>query len=235
MLVQSLEKLKNKKLAKRSVIVAGEAGFYNKLPSIIQTLIEKQDKPLVIVLPDLKYYRRFVDSVDPQRFTLFPPLDVLPFEPLGASYSTLRARMKTLLNDGNGSKPIITTALGLLQKTISGQELQQKMFPVHVSEKIGMGVIRDFLKITGYEHVFSVKNPGEFSVKGFIVDFYPLHSEKPLRIEFFDNEIVEIRTFHPETQRMIERHEHCLISPAKELIFDQDNEASFRERIKKLK
>lgn len=235
MLVQSLEKLKSKKISKRSVIVAGETGFYDKLPEIIHALMENIQGPKVIVLPDLKTYRRFLDSDNQDCFDLFPPLDVLPFEPVGASYSTLRSRMKTLLNDQNDSKPIVTTSLGLLQKTLSTQELKEKMLPVKVAERIGMGKIRDFLKETGYEHVFTVKNPGEFSVKGFIVDFFPLHSESPIRIEFFDDEISEIRSFHSETQRMIERLDHCLITPAKELIFDQDNETAFSERIKKLK
>src|SRR6056297_186588 len=235
MLVQSLEKLKSKKISKRSVIVAGETGFYDKIPGIVQTLMEKVSEPIVIVLPDLKYYRKFLETVNQDEFALFPPLDVLPFEPVGASISTLRSRMKTLLNDLNENKPIVTTSLGLLQKTISIQELNQKKLPRKVSDKIGLGRIKDFLKVTGYENVFSVKSPGEFSVKGFIVDFFPLHSENPLRIEFFDDEIAEIRTFHPETQRMIEKHEQCLISPAKELVFDQDNETAFLDRIKRLK
>src|SRR6056297_2462030 len=235
MLVQSLEKLKSKKISKRSVIVAGETGFYDKIPGIVQALMETVNEPVVIVLPDLKYYRKFLETVNQDEFALFPPLDVLPFEPVGASISTLRSRMKTLLNDLNEKKPIVTTSLGLLQKTISIQELNQKKLPLKVSDKIGLGKIKDFLKVTGYENVFSVKSPGEFSVKGFIVDFFPLHSENPLRIEFFDDEIAEIRTFHPETQRMIEKHEQCLISPAKELVFDQVNETAFLERIKRLK
>ena len=235
MLFQSLEKLKTKKISKRSMIVAGENGFYDKLPGIVQALLETVNEPVVIVLPDLKYYRRFLEAVNQDQFAMYPPLDVLPFEPVGASYSTLRARMKTLLSDRNETKPIVTTSMGLLQKTISSQELKEKMLPVTISERIGMSTIRDFLKKTGYEYVFSVKNPGEFSVKGFIVDFFPLHSENPIRIEFFDDEITEIRTFHPETQRMIEKLDHCLITPAKELVFDQDNEMAFSERIRKLK
>src|SRR6056297_705139 len=177
MLVQSLEKLKSKKISKRSVIVAGETGFYDKIPGIVQTLMEKVSEPIVIVLPDLKYYRKFLETINQDEFALFPPLDVLPFEPVGASISTLRSRMTTLLNDLNEKEPIVTTSLGLLQKTISIQELNQKKLPLKVSDKIGLGKIRDFLKVTGYENVFSVKSPGAFSVKGFIVDFFPLHSE----------------------------------------------------------
>ena len=231
MLVQSLEKLKKKKISKKSVIVAGEAGFYDKAPGIVQALIENNKGPHVIVLPDLKYYRKFLESANQDHYQLFPPLDVLPFEPVGASFSTLRSRMKTLLNYQTDDRPILTTTLGLLQKTISAKELKQKIMRVKVLDKIGVHQIRNFLEKTGYENVFSVKDPGEFSVKGFIVDFYPLHSENPLRIEFFDDEISEIRTFHPETQRMIKKLDQCLISPAKELIFDEENEEAFKERI----
>ncbi|MEA1885353.1 MAG: hypothetical protein U9N62_12680, partial [Thermotogota bacterium] len=129
MLVQSLEKLKSKKISKRSVIVAGETGFYEKLPEIINALMENIQGPTIIVLPDLKTYQRFIDSDNKDHFDLFPPLDVLPFEPVGASYSTLRSRMKTLLNDQKDSKPIVTTSMGLLQKTLSTQELKEKMLP----------------------------------------------------------------------------------------------------------
>ncbi len=235
MWVQSLEKLKKKTLSKRSIIVAGEAGFYDKVPSVLETLCEYSAKPTVIVLPDLKYYRKYLEMINPDHFSLFPPPDVLPFEPVSASYSTLRDRMKTLLNIQDQTKPILTTTLGLLQRTISIDELRVKMMPLHVFDQMSMSNIRNYLEKTGYEHVFTVKNPGEFSVKGFIVDFFPLHAENPLRIELFDNEISEIRLFNSQTQRTIKQEDHCLVSPAKELIFDEENEHSFLERIGKLK
>ncbi|HPF16926.1 MAG TPA: CarD family transcriptional regulator [Thermotogota bacterium] len=235
MWVQSLEKLKKKTLSKRSVIVAGEGGFYDKVPAVLETLCEHSAKPVVIVLPDLKYYRRYLEMINPGDFCLFPPLDVLPFEPVGASFSTLRDRMKTLLNIQDQQSPILTTTLGLLQRTIGISELSEKMMPLRISDQMSMSSIRNYLEKTGYEHVFSVKNPGEFSIKGFIVDFFPLHSEMPVRIELFDDEISEIRLFNPQTQRTVKPVKECLVCPAKEMIYDEENERAFLERMDKLK
>src|SRR6056297_1234710 len=107
MLVQSLEKLKDKKLSQKTVIAAGRQGFYDKASPVVESLLQTGNKPTVIVLPDLKVYRKFLESVNQDHYQLFPPLDVLPFEPVEASFSTLRSRMKTLLNDGSDVRPVV--------------------------------------------------------------------------------------------------------------------------------
>ncbi len=234
-MVRSLEQLKKKQLSKKTVIVAGETYFYEKAPEIIKVLLEKTERNTLIVLPDLKYYRKFLESINTKDYLLFPPMDVLPFEPVSASFSNIKSRMKTLLSYKNDSKNIITTTMGLLQNTMSHEELQKKLFSIKKGDKITQGKLRDHLQRTGYENVFCVKDPGEFSIRGFIVDFYPLHAENPYRVEFFDDEVLEIREFNPDTQRMTQKAQECIITPAKEFVLDEENENSFKERVQLLK
>lgn len=233
MLVQSLEQLKKRTLSKRVSIVAGEKNFFEKLPEIVDT-IKMEQKKTVIVFPDSKYYRKYLELNNEGDYLLFPPLDVLPFEPVTASFSNIRARMKTLLNFKSDHKPILTTTLALLQNTIGFEELERKIRKLSVSEVVKTGEVVDYLNTTGYKRVFTVKEPGDYSQKGFIIDFFPLHNERPYRIEFFDDEISEIREFNVETQRMTDKVEKCYLTPAREFILDQENNEVFNERIRKL-
>lgn len=70
----------------------------------------------------------------------------------------------------------------------------------------------------GYERVSMVSAPGEFSVRGGIIDIYPLTEEHPIRIELFDTEVDSIRTFSLEDQRSIEMIQEVTIGPAEEII-----------------
>lgn len=74
----------------------------------------------------------------------------------------------------------------------------------------------------GYERVERVESRGEMSVRGGIIDFYPVTSSIAYRIELFDDEIDSIRTFDPADQRSIERIEEITVPPCKELIADRE-------------
>lgn len=233
MLVQSLEQLKKRTLSNRVAVVTGEKNFFEKLPEIIEIIREKQKKT-VVVFPDSKYFRKYLELSNEEDYMLFPPLDVLPFEPVTASFSNIRSRMKTLLNFNSSEKPILTTCLTLLQNTIGFDELEKKTRKLCVGDTITTRELTDYLNTTGYKRVFIVKEPGEYSQKGFIVDYFPLYNVKPYRIEFFDDEITEIREFNLETQRMTDKAESCYLTPAREFILDAENSEVFCERVKKL-
>ena len=71
----------------------------------------------------------------------------------------------------------------------------------------------------GFERAVQVEGPGQFSVRGGILDIYNLADDCPYRIEFWDDEIDTIRSFDAESQRSIERHEEISIYPAAEMVF----------------
>jgi len=233
MLVPSLEKFEKHTLSNRANVVIGERHFFEKIPAVVSGLIRRYKKS-VVVFPELKYYRKYSESFEASLFEHYPPLDVLPFDPMPASLSTARQRMKTLLRGMEAGKTIVTTALGLLQNTISFEELEKKKLIVHEGDERSQKSLINFLTNSGYQRVFNVKESGQFSVRGFIVDFFPLNTEMPCRIEFFDDEITEIRTFDINSQRKVDRLNSVVIAPAREFIFDDENREVFNKRMNKL-
>src|SRR5699024_1605219 len=84
----------------------------------------------------------------------------------------------------------------------------------------------------GYQREQIVAKPGEFSVRGGIIDIYPLTKKHPLRIELFDIEVDSIRSFDPETQRSIDQLEKIKIPPVTEAILPMDNWEGATKRLK---
>ena len=79
--------------------------------------------------------------------------------------------------------------------------------------------VESLIKI-GYRRVTTVMEPGEFSIKGALIDLYPMGAANPFRIDLFDNEIDSIRSFDPSTQRSIEVIEEIHLLPAREFASD---------------
>jgi transcription-repair coupling factor (superfamily II helicase) len=92
------------------------------------------------------------------------------------------------------------------------------------------GEMRIRLDSAGYRNVSQVMEHGEFAVRGSLLDLFPMGSERPFRIDFFDREIESIRTFDPETQRTIESRDYIKMLPAREFPMDETAIRSFRQR-----
>src|SRR5690625_2464142 len=85
----------------------------------------------------------------------------------------------------------------------------------------------------GYERVDMVTAPAEFSVRGGIIDIYPVTEQHPIRIELFDDEIDSIRYFDADTQRSLDRLTEISVGPAKELLLSKEDKVKGAERLEK--
>ena len=85
----------------------------------------------------------------------------------------------------------------------------------------------------GYQRVEMVEKPGEYSVRGGIVDIYPVHFENPVRVEWFDDEVDSIRPFSVSDQRSFDKWEELTIPPAKELFASADELYQAGEKVEK--
>ena len=86
----------------------------------------------------------------------------------------------------------------------------------------------------GYRREAMVAAPGEFSVRGGIVDIYPLDQEHPIRLDFFDDELDSLRYFDAETQRSLEMVENIILLPATDIPFEYERVLKQRIKFKKL-
>ncbi|MBQ1547076.1 MAG: transcription-repair coupling factor [Lachnospiraceae bacterium] len=117
---------------------------------------------------------------------------------------------------------IVTEASSLMNRLPKKNTMQEGIITLESEKEYDLTEVKNHLSQMGYENVSKVYEPGEFAVRGGIIDVYPLTEDLPVRIEFFGDEIDSIRSFDPETQKSVENREDITIYPAMELILTED-------------
>ena len=156
---------------------------------------------------------------------LFPSFDVLPYEDISSDPQIIQQRiniLKRLSASGWNKNRIILIAdiKALLPKLASPQKFKKTSWKLKVGDVLKKN---DFLKILieqNYRSVEIVEEKGEFSSRGGIIDFFPVTSENPLRLELFGDQIESIRYFNLNTQRSILKLVDYTLLPSRELIAD---------------
>ena len=110
--------------------------------------------------------------------------------------------------------------------------MQGRAFELSVGDALALEPFRQRLAEAGYASVSQVVSPGEFAVRGSLLDVYPMGTTAPLRIDLFDDEIEAIRTFDPESQRSLDSLENIRLLPAREVPLDPDAIKEFRRRFR---
>ena len=128
---------------------------------------------------------------------------------------------------------IITTFDGLMNPMPSPEKFIQAVTKVAVGDEINLDKFTRHLVELGYEKNYQAETMGEFSVRGGIIDVFPLTEEVPFRIELWGDEVDSIRSFDPESQRSIENLQEIHIYPACELVLSEDERSAGVERIQK--
>lgn len=121
---------------------------------------------------------------------------------------------KHCLEDAGGV--VVTTVDGLMDHLLPAKELRDEILHVETGQTLDLTVWRERLAAMGYERMPQVEGMGQFSVRGDILDIFPLTEEVPVRIELWDAEVDSIRTFDMESQRSIEQLTAADIYPATE-------------------
>ena len=116
---------------------------------------------------------------------------------------------------------VITTIDALMNKLPAKEYFENGMIAISAEDTIELEALRKKLVAMGYESVATCENPGEYAVRGGIVDIYPLTAELPVRIELWGDEVDSIRSYDPSNQKSIENVNDVLIFPAVELILNQ--------------
>lgn len=116
---------------------------------------------------------------------------------------------------------VVTTIDGLMDRLIPIEKLKQHVLRVYEGGIMQLEELSKCLVHMGFERTTQVEGPGQFSVRGGILDIYNLADDCPYRIEFWDDEVDTIRSFDVQSQRSIERHEQVTIYPAAEMVFTE--------------
>ena len=129
------------------------------------------------------------------------------------------AVLKHLMEEKGGI--IVTTMDGLMDHLLPLQFLKEQAITVESGQVIDLDLWRQRLTAMGYERMAQVDGMGQFSIRGGIIDIFPLTEDVPFRIELWDDEVDSIRTFDLESQRSVEQLDEVTIYPAAEVVLDK--------------
>ena len=143
----------------------------------------------------------------------------------------LRSEVLNRINSRKKPAIIITYPDALFEKVVTKRELERNTLKLHVGEQISLDFVNEMLFEYHFNRVDFVTEPGEFAVRGGIVDVFSFSNEEPYRIEFFGDEVDSIRSFDIETQLSIEKEKRISIMPNVENKHLQEKRESFLKYI----
>ena len=192
-----------------------------------------------IVTADATDAQRLLDELSffaPElRTCLFPDWETLPYDTFSPHQDLISERLATLWRISQGEADVvIVPATTALYRVAPPQFLAGYTFHFQVKQKLEESKLKAQLTLAGYSHVTQVVSPGEYAVRGGLIDLFPMGSLVPFRVDLFDDEIDSIRTFDPDSQRSLYPVPEVRLLPGREFPMDDDARARFRNRWREL-
>ncbi|MFM7397290.1 MAG: transcription-repair coupling factor [Gammaproteobacteria bacterium] len=194
------------------------------------------DKPWLVIEPDnrsLERRRAELQFFAPPglRLLTLPDWEVLPYDVFSPHPDITSDRLLALAELPTLTRGLVLVTVNtLLQRLAPRQYVSSRSFSLAVGERLALEAFRLRLTEAGYSSVSQVAGPGEYALRGSLLDVFPMGADGPLRIDLFDDEIEAIRRFDPETQRSRESIPAVRLLPAREMPLDADAVRAFRRR-----
>lgn len=196
-----------------------------------------QHSPLVVIAANALEAQRLVEEIPffaPElRIHLLPDWETLPYDHFSPHQDLVSERLATLHHIRSNAFDIVivplTTALYPLPPA---EHLAAYTFFLKRHERLDVPQLREQLTFAGYSHVQQVLSPGEYCVRGGIIDLFAMGSVLPYRIDLFDDEIETISTFDVDTQRTLYPVPEIRLLPAREFPMDEQGQARFRQNFR---
>ena len=193
--------------------------------------------PLVVIAANAMEAQRLKEEIPffaPNlRVHLLPDWETLPYDHFSPHQDLVSERLATLHHIRSNACDVvivpITTALYPLPPV---EHLAAYTFFLKRNEKLNLAQLREQLTFAGYNHVQQVLTPGEYCVRGGIIDLFAMGSLLPYRIDLFDDEIETISTFDVDTQRTLYPVPEVRLLPAREFPMDEKGQATFRQNFR---
>ena len=185
----------------------------------------KSKKSILVVVDSLFEANRLYNSLSNynENTLLFPMDDFLTSEALAISPDLMIKRLETINSIINNENSIvITNLMGYLRFLPSKDVYLDNILKFEVGNRIDPKVLANKLYSIGYKKDTIVNKTGEYGVRGFVVDIFPIYEDNPIRIEFFDDEIESIRVFDADTQKSISSLDNISIYPFSEFLSTKD-------------
>lgn len=151
------------------------------------------------------------------------------FKLLNSSHVMLRTEALTRLSAGGNKKLIVTHPEALFEKVVLPKTLSGNIIHIKTNETISLDSLMELFVMYGFERTDFVYEPGQFALRGGILDIYSFGNEKPYRVELFGNDVDSIRIFDPETQLSERKLMQVSIIPNVDTQFDSGDKVSLLE------
>jgi transcription-repair coupling factor (superfamily II helicase) len=229
-LAKALNSSKNPRVQLRGLVGSSDA-------TIAVALYFLQHKHQLFILPDREeaaYFQADLENLTGKEILLFPSSYRKPFEFTQPDSSNVLARAEVLNELNHASEYghlIVTYPEAIAEKVIDRNSLEKNTLDIAVNSKLSIEFINEFLIEYDFERVDFVYEPGQFSVRGGIVDIFSFSHDLPYRIEFFGDFIESIRTFEIESQLSVEQVKTITIVPNVQSKFLTENNISLLEYV----
>ena len=194
-------------------------------------------KDLLYVVSDGTELARVADLLEYLNPTLqvlrFPAWDTVPYDRVSPNVNVVAARIRTLSELSLRPTPtqprvVVTSAGALMQKLPPKKIFLNSLREVSVGSELNFDDFLHYLSVNGYNRVEQVYEPGEYAVRGDIIDIFPVGTEQPLRLDLFDNEIERIRIFDVMSQCTVGERKNYEFRVMSEVVLNADTVKTFR-------
>jgi transcription-repair coupling factor (superfamily II helicase) len=195
-------------------------------------VIVPDNKTAELMLPQLQAFCELAGTVAPDSVVLLPAYDVLPFENMSPHAEIQEARAKALWKITTGAVRILITPVSSAVMRLQAPEFYFDLAQVfRRGETVDVDKIVAHLNTVGFTKTDVVEMPGEYALRGGILDVYPPEADRPLRVEFFGDEVESIRKFDPATQRSASEVDEVQLLPLTDTPVREDTLAAINARL----
>ncbi|MFC7290632.1 transcription-repair coupling factor [Hirschia litorea] len=188
--------------------------------------VARDERQALQVLSIAKFFQPLISQIN------FPAWDCLPYDRVSptAHISAMRCSALARLAHRDPAEKIlvVTTAHALVQRIAPVTQMAQASFAAGVGADVDQSALQDYLTINGYTRADIVREPGEYAIRGGIVDIYPPDRPEPVRLDFFGDNLESLRSFDAETQRSTADLRQIAFAPVSEIFFTDEALARFR-------
>lgn len=203
----------------------------------LESLFRQTELPFLLIFNDKEeaaYYLNDLEHfINKQDVLFYPGSYRRPYQIEETDNANVLLRAEVLNRISSRKKPaiIVSYAEAIFEKVVTKKVLEKNTLKVHVGDQLSIDFVNETLFEYNFKRVDFVAEPGEFSVRGGIIDVFSFSNDNPYRIEFFGDEIDSIRTFDVETQLSVDKQKKITIIPNVENKFTAETRESFLEYI----
>ena len=217
--------------------IARYADFTGSSDALFLAQLAHQAKPVAIITANALDAQRLLEEIPyfapGLRVHLLPDWETLPYDTFSPHHDLVSERLATLYQVMTGACDVLIAPLTTaLYRMLPREYLAAHTFFLKQGETLDVAALRSQLTLAGYAHVTQVFSPGEYSVRGGLIDLFPMGSPLPYRIDLMDNDIDTIRTFDVDTQRSIYPVKEIRLLPAREFPLDEAGRTFFRGKFR---